>query len=121
MLHSDGYCMAANTKDKAAAWRFIEYANSAVGQELIAATGRTVPSLRVVAESPVFLEPDEPARSQVFVDAMDVIRAVPVMANWPAIEDTASQDIEQAFYGRVSVAEAAAAAIERTRQYFTAQ
>jgi hypothetical protein len=40
------------------------------------------------------------------------------MANWPAIEDTASQDIEQAFYGRVSVAEAAAAAIERTRQFF---
>lgn len=119
VLHSDGYCMAANAKEKEAAWRFIEYANSAIGQELIAATGRTVPSLRAVAASPAFLEPDEaPARSQVFIDAMEVIRAVPVMANWPPIEDTASQDIEQAFYGRVSVAEAAAAAIERTRQFF---
>jgi multiple sugar transport system substrate-binding protein len=119
VLHSDGYCMAANAKSKDAAWRFIEYANSAVGQALIAATGRTVPSLRTVAASPAFLEPGEaPARSQVFIDAMDVIRAVPVMANWPAIEDTASQDIEQAFYRRVSVAEAAAAAIERTRQFF---
>jgi multiple sugar transport system substrate-binding protein len=119
VLHSDGYCMAANAKEKDAAWRFIEYANSAVGQELIAATGRTVPSLRAVATSLAFLEPGQaPARSQVFIDAMDVIRAVPVMANWPAIEDTASQDIEQAFYGRVSVAEAAAAAIERTRQFF---
>jgi multiple sugar transport system substrate-binding protein len=119
VLHSDGYCMAANAKKKDAAWRFIEYANSAVGQDLIAATGRTVPSLRAVATSPAFLEPGQaPARSQVFIDAMDVIRAVPVMANWPAIEDTASQDIEQAFYGRVSVAEAAAAAIERTRQFF---
>ncbi len=119
VLHSDGYCMAARAKNKDAAWRFIEFANSAVGQELIAATGRTVPSLRTVAASPAFLEPDEaPARSQVFIDAMEVIRAVPVMANWPPIEDTASQDIEQAFYGRVSVAEAAAAAIERTRQFF---
>lgn len=122
VLHSDGYCLAASSKEKEAAWRFIEYANSVAGQELVAATGRTVPSLRAVAESPVFLEPDEPpARSQVFVDAMEVIRAVPVMANWPAIEDTASQDIEQAFYGRVSVPEAAAAAIERTRQFFSAQ
>jgi multiple sugar transport system substrate-binding protein len=119
VLHSDGYCMAANAKEKDAAWRFIEYANSAVGQELIAATGRTVPSLRAVATSPAFLEPGQaPARSQVFIDAMDVIRAVPVMANWPPIEDTAGQDIEQAFYGRVSVADAAAAAIERTRQFF---
>ncbi len=122
VLHSDGFCMAATAKNKDAAWRFIEFANSAAGQELLAATGRTVPSLRAVAESPAFLEPGAaPARSQVFLDAMDVIRAVPVMANWPAIEDTASQDIEQAFYGRVSVAEAAAAAIERTRQYFAPQ
>ncbi|HSN73789.1 MAG TPA: sugar ABC transporter substrate-binding protein [Anaerolineae bacterium] len=120
VLHSDGYCMAASSKEKEAAWKFIEFANSAAGQELIAATGRTVPSLRAVAESPLFLEPSEaPASSRVFVDAMDTIRAVPVMANWPPIEDTASQDIEQAFYGRVSVAEAAAAAIERTRQFFT--
>ena len=119
VLHSDGYCMAANTRNTEAAWRFIEYANSAIGQELIAATGRTVPSLRAVAASPAFLEPGQaPARSQVVIDAMDVIRAVPVMANWPPIEDTASQDIEQAFYGRVPVVEAAAAAIERTSQFF---
>jgi multiple sugar transport system substrate-binding protein len=121
VLHSDGYCMAASSKQKEAAWQFVEFANSAAGQELIAATGRTVPSLWSVAESPVFLEPAEPpARSQVFLDAIDEMRAVPVMANWPAIEDTASQDIEQAFYGRVSVAEAAAAAVERTMQYFAA-
>jgi multiple sugar transport system substrate-binding protein len=119
VLHSDGYCLAASSKEKEAAWKFIEYANSVAGQELVAKTGRTVPSLHAVAESPVFLEPGvAPARSQVFIDALEVIRTVPVMANWPPIEDTASQDIEQAFYGRVSVAEAAAAAIERTRQFF---
>jgi multiple sugar transport system substrate-binding protein len=122
ILHSDGYCLAASSKEKEAAWKFIEFANGAAGQELVAATGRTVPSLRTVAESPVFLEPSAaPARSRVFVAALDTMRAVPVMANWPPIEDTASQDIEQAFYGRVSVAEAAAAAIERTKQFFTAQ
>jgi len=119
ILHSDGYCMAASSKDKEAAWGFIEYANSSTGQELIARTGRTVPSLRAVAESAAFLEPSQsPARSRVFLDTINSVRLVPVMANWPAIEDTASQDIEQAFFGQVSVAQAAASAILRTGQYF---
>ncbi len=119
ILHSDGYCMAAGSKAREAAWRFIEFANSRTGQELIARTGRTVPSLRAVAESAAFLEPSQPpARSRVFLDTIETVRLVPVMANWAAIEDTASEDIEQAFFGRVSVAEAARAAIQRTRQYF---
>jgi multiple sugar transport system substrate-binding protein len=72
-----------------------------------------------VAESPAFLEPAEaPARSRVFLDTIATVWRVPVTANWPIIEDTASQDIEQAFFGRVTVAEAAAAAVQRTRQYF---
>lgn len=120
ILHSDGYCMAAGVKDKEAAWRFIEFANSKTGQELIARTGRTVPSLRAVAESPAFLEPSQPpARSRVFLDTIDVVRAAPVMANWAAIEDTASEDIERAFYGQASVAEAALTAIQRTQEYFS--
>ncbi|MFO7682719.1 MAG: sugar ABC transporter substrate-binding protein [Chloroflexota bacterium] len=119
ILHSDGYCMAATSKQKEAAWRFIEFANSMAGQELIARTGRTVPSLRAVAESPAFLEPSKsPSRSRVFLDTIDTVRAVPVTANWPIIEDTASQDIEQAFLGQVSVAEAAETAVQRTMQYF---
>jgi multiple sugar transport system substrate-binding protein len=119
ILHSDGYCMAASSRKKEAAWRFIEFANSTTGQELLARTGRTVPSLRAVAESPVFLElAEQPAHSRVFLDAIETIRAVPVTANWPAVEDTASQDIEQAFFGRIPPAEAAQAAIQRTLQFF---
>ncbi|HUM70697.1 MAG TPA: sugar ABC transporter substrate-binding protein [Chloroflexota bacterium] len=36
ILHSDAYCMANLTKDKDAAWMFIEYANSVSGQTIIA-------------------------------------------------------------------------------------
>ena len=46
ILHSDAYCMAAGSQAKEAAWRFIEYANSQSGQELMVTTGRTVPSMR---------------------------------------------------------------------------
>jgi len=119
VLHSDGYCMADKSKDKEAAWKFIEYANSVTGQEIVARTGRTVPSLRAVAESASFLDPaQKPAHSQVWLDAVPTLRTVPVMSNWPAIEDAASKEVERAFYGQASVEEAAAAASELTQSLF---
>ena len=119
ILHSDGYCMAAGSKEKEAAWKFIEFANSQPGQELMVTTGRTVPSMRTVAESPAFLEPDQPpANSQVWVDVVPTLRQVPTMPGWVTIEDATSAEIERAFYGQATVEEAAAAAVGRTRQYF---
>ena len=119
ILHSDGYCLAAKSKDKDAAWKFIEYANSVKGQQIVAATGRTVPSLRSVAESPAFLDPNQkPAHSKVWLDAVPTLRSVPTMSNWPAIEDTASKEVERAFYGQATVAEAAASAAELTQPMF---
>lgn len=119
ILHSDGYCMAAAAPNKAAAWAFIEFANSPQGQELMASTGRTVPSLVRVANSPAFLDPNlPPANSRVFIDTVPLLRAVPIMANWPAIEETAGRQIEMAFYGQIPAEEAAASAIELTRPYF---
>ena len=50
VLHSDGYCMPASVKDKDATWAFIEYAVGPAGQEILARTGRTVPSMKSVAE-----------------------------------------------------------------------
>ncbi|MFZ1754963.1 MAG: sugar ABC transporter substrate-binding protein, partial [Caldilineaceae bacterium] len=60
VLHSDGYCLAAASNVKDAAWLFIEYALSAEGQTRAAQLGRTVPSLRTVAESRAFLDPTQP-------------------------------------------------------------
>jgi len=121
ILHSDGYCMAANTQDKQAAWTFIEFANSVQGQKLIATTGRTVPSLRQVAESAAFLDPTQaPANSAVFIDTIPALRRVPLMSTWPGIEETASREIERAFYGQVTVEEAAASAISLTQTFFRA-
>ena len=119
MLHSDAYCLAARTKDKDSAWKLIEFANSVEGQTLMAGTGRTVPSLRQVAESPAFLDPAQrPASSQVFLDTIPLLRRVPLLPKWPTIEELASREIERAFYGQASVEEAAAAAISVTSEYF---
>lgn len=119
ILHSDAYCMAASTANKDAAWTFIEFANSAEGQTIVAQSGRTVPSLRAVAESPAFLDPDaKPARSNVYLDYIDDIRLVPVMSTWTDIEEIAGKEIERAFYGQASVDEVIRTATQNTQEYF---
>lgn len=119
ILHSDGYCLSALAANKEAAWTFIEFANSPTGQSLIAASGRTVPSLTAVAESDAFLNPDQPpARSRVWLDTADTLQRVPLISTWEEIERVASQEIERAFYGDISAAEAANNAAIRTEEYF---
>jgi multiple sugar transport system substrate-binding protein len=122
LLHSDAFCMSAAAPNKPAVWRFIEFANSPEGQTLLARSGRTVPSLIAVAESPAFLNPDvEPAHNQVFLDAILNVRPMPLQENWVDIEAITSDELERAFYGQVSVAEAMRAAVVRTEEYFKFQ
>lgn len=119
ILHSDGFCMAAVAKDKEAAWALIEFANSVEGQKILAETGRIVPSLRQVAESPAFLDPGRPpTHSHIFLDVIPDLHSLPILARWSTIEETADREIEAAFYGRISVEEATARAISLTRSYF---
>lgn len=119
ILHSDAYCLSAAAKDKDAAWSLIEFANSPEGQTIIAGTGRTVPSLRAVAESDAFLDPAaRPSRSQVFLDSVDHLQIVPLISTWEDIESTASEEIERAFYGDITAEEAAILARDRTEEYF---
>jgi multiple sugar transport system substrate-binding protein len=107
ILHSDAYCISKASKNKDLAWKFVEYANGPVGQVIAAKTGRTVPSLKSVAESPTYLESDKPpASSDVFLEMGPFLRNTPQTATWPDVELRANAVIEQAFYGHISVDEA---------------
>jgi multiple sugar transport system substrate-binding protein len=119
ILHADAYCMPAASQNKAAIWAFIEFANSPEGQTIVARSGRTVPSLKSIAESPAFLDPQaKPHNSRVFLEGIPVIRAVPIMETWVDIEDLAGEELERAFYGRAAVDEVIAATIERANEFF---
>ena len=99
ILHSDAYCMTAASRDKDAAWRFMEFALGPEGQRVTATSGRTVPSLIDVSTSEAFLDPEaQPANSRVFVDTIPYIRRVPNISTWPEIEDAAEPIIEEALY-----------------------
>ena len=119
ILHADAYCLPSASKNKEAAWKFIEYANSVEGQTIVAETGRTVPSLISVANSPAFLDPDaKPANSQVFLDVIPSMRALPIHPNWAEIEETASQELARGFYGETDVYDAMLRAAQRANEYF---
>ena len=121
ILHADAYCMSAAAENKRLVWQFIEFANSVAGQTIVARSGRTVPSLMAVAESPAFLDPDvKPQNSQVFLSTIPFIRGVPIMETWVDIELLAGDELERAFYGNATVAEIIQATTERTQQFFAA-
>ncbi|MGH9179940.1 MAG: ABC transporter substrate-binding protein [Acidimicrobiales bacterium] len=99
VLHSDAYCITRASSRKEAAWRFVEFALGAEGQRIAAATGRTVPSLKEVAGSEAFLDPEQPpSRAQVFLDAIPGIRRLPSISTWPEIEDLADALLEEAVF-----------------------
>ena len=107
ILHSDAYCMTAASDHQQEAWAFLEFALGPRGQRIAAATGRTVPSLRAIAESEAFLDPTvPPANSQVFLDAIPTLQAVPHIETWPEIEDTVNALLEEAYYDPSGAGEA---------------
>jgi multiple sugar transport system substrate-binding protein len=122
ILHSDAYCITASSEHKDQAWTFLEFALGTEGQETAATTGRTVPSLRSVAESNAFLDPSlPPANSQVFLDNIPSIHAVPQIETWPEIEDVVNALLEEAYYdttGRGEVGELVTAILDQTRPLF---
>ena len=122
VLHSDAYCMTASSDRKDEAWTYLEFALGVQGQEIATATGRTVPSLVSVAESPAFLDPSvPPASSQVFVDNIPYIRAVPHIETWPEVEDVVNALLEEAYYertGRGEAGEMVVAILDRTKPLF---
>lgn len=101
MLHSDAYCMAKSSAVKDAAFRFVEFAVGPDGAPILSRTGRTVPSLRSVAESDAFLDPSQPPESaQVFLDQIPFIRRFPNIAVWHEIESKADPVVEEWSFGR---------------------
>lgn len=119
ILHADAYCMSRSSEVKDEAWSFVEFALGPEGAPIAAATGRTVPSLIEVAESPIFLEPEEPpANARAFLDTIPSIRRVPSISTWPEIEEAAEPFLEEGLYEGVPVEDVIRSIDEATRPIF---
>jgi multiple sugar transport system substrate-binding protein len=129
VLHSDAMAMSSNAPDKAAAWAFIEFAMGPAGQMILAETGRTVPSLKSVAESDAFLKGTfagdklginalamPPAHSRVYLDNIDVLRRLPSVSTWPEVENGFETPFKRAFYVEIDLADALDMATYQSKQ-----
>ncbi len=78
-----------------------------------------MPSLRALAESSVFLDPEaRPASSRVFLDAIPAIRHLPLMTTWSDIEGIVDQELRSAYFGLVTLDEAIETANRRSAEFF---
>ncbi len=116
VLHSDGYCVTKASKNRALAQAFAAYVVSGDGAAVLASTGRSVPMKRSVATSPAFLAPDKaPKNSQVFLDQLEHVRALPHTPTWNEAEGVTEEILMQLFAGRTSIDKAIADIAAATR------
>jgi multiple sugar transport system substrate-binding protein len=89
------------------------------GDWITSEAGRTVPSLRSVAGSDAFLDPDaDPIHARSFLDQVPSLRAAPIISTWPEIEDTANGLLEGAYSGGGRALEVAMGPATQTRDQF---
>lgn len=104
LLASDGWCVSKAARNKALARTFAQYAVGGDGATILAKAGRTVPSLRSLAESESFLDPTQPPRSaRVFLDVIPSLRQLPSVAPWDDAEARTNDTLTQLFAGRTSL------------------
>lgn len=113
LLASDAWCVSKDAP--ALATELAQYAVGPDGGAVLARSGRTVPSLKSLAESPDFLAPDQdPASSRVFLDVLPDLRRLPNVKQEDEAEEFANDLLGQ-FFARQADLDATVASIgERT-------
>ncbi len=113
LLASDAWCVSKGAP--ALATELAQYAVGEQGGAVLARSGRTVPSLRSLAQSPDFLAPDQdPRSSQVFLDVLPDLRRLPHVRQEDEAEELANDLLAQYFAGQAGLDETVAAVGERT-------
>ena len=113
LLATDAWCVSKGAP--AIATELAQYAVGSTGGAVLARSGRTVPSLRSLAESPDFLAPDQdPRSSRVFLDVLPDLRRLPNVRQEDEAEEFANDLLAQYFAGEADLDATVAAIGERT-------
>jgi multiple sugar transport system substrate-binding protein len=99
------------------------------GQQILAETGRTVPSLKSVAQSDAFLKGTfigdtlginalamPPAHAQVYLDNIEVLKRLPSVSTWPEVETGFETPFKRAFYVEIDLVDALDIATFQSKQ-----
>lgn len=104
VLHSDGYCVTKDGKNKTLALAFATFATDGEGAQVLARSGRTVPVKKEVAESAAFLGgATEPKNSEVWLEQIEKVRPVPHSPTWNEAEGVSDEVLAQLFAGKLTL------------------
>jgi multiple sugar transport system substrate-binding protein len=122
VLHSDGIGMWSASPNKEAAWKFIEFIIGKEGQQILAESGRTVPSLRTMAESDAYRKGSNlasalgyarpPEHADVFLRNIGLVRPLPASNVWTSTTWLFESAFKRAFYDDGDVDSAVALVLE---------
>lgn len=104
LLASDAYCVARASRVPRLAADFASYAVGPEGAVVLARSGRTVPSVKEVAQSEAFLDPSQqPASSALFLDVVPQLRRLPNVGPQDEAEEAANDLLQQYFAGKATL------------------
>ncbi|MEW5866489.1 MAG: sugar ABC transporter substrate-binding protein [Bacillota bacterium] len=102
-----GWSINSKSPNKEAAWKLVQYLTGTEGQKLNAKLGLAIPSRKSIASTPVFLESIlPPASNQVFLDAAEYGRVLPITPYWQPVYRTLKEAFYQIRTGKKSPEEA---------------
>jgi multiple sugar transport system substrate-binding protein len=107
-LFTVAFVVSSQCKYPKEAYELVRFLSGKGGNEVIGKLGLAVPSMVDIANSPVFLSPEElPENSEVFLETMDYARLQPVTPQWEEMGSIVNQQLEELFLDKKRPAEAA--------------
>lgn len=104
-----GYGILGSSKHKMEAWKLIQFLSGEEGAKKFASTGFAQPALMAVANSPAFLDNQEPLNKKMLLKAVEYVKYPPVCANWrEAVESFIGPELDKVWNGTETVEKAMA-------------
>ena len=104
-LDVSGWVISANSKNKDAAWKFIEFLSTDKSLEILTQDGLIFPAKINVANSNVFLA-EPPRNARAFIEVAKSAVPTPVTEKYAEINDLLDENLEGLFNGNISIDDA---------------
>ncbi len=102
-----GYGILKTSTHKKEAWELVKYISGEEGAKKLAATGLAQPSIMSAANSPLFLDNQDPKNKKMVLDAMKYVKYNPMCKNWFEVHDSIiGPELEKVWNGTETAAEA---------------
>jgi multiple sugar transport system substrate-binding protein len=106
-VNSTGFVISKDSKNTDAAWEFVKFAIGVKGQTRLTELGFSIPILKSIAESPVYLkQTTAPINHQVFLDALKYAHVKPSFKGYDEWSSAIGDKLTLAWTGQKSIDDA---------------